>query len=162
MSPVSNLELARYQSGADFVAARNELDRYREQMPDWTRFMIIEDNKQDASVLRGVLHSWLGHDIEVQIASSAGEAIDLLGMVQPNLIFLDHLLPPQNDSEKVFPYLREAGFKGPIIVITGMTLQSRRRDLIKAGAFDVLHKDDMNSMSVGQLLLRVAGLEVDL
>ena len=157
----SEQQLARFQSGADFVAAKAELDRHREKMPDWTKFLIIDDCRSDAAVLRGVLHSWLGYDIDVQVEASMGTAMDRLKCELPNVIFLDHLLPPQNDSAKVFPYLRAVGYEGPIVVISGMVSQPKRRELVKAGAFDVLHKDDMNSMSVGEILLRIAGLNYD-
>ncbi len=156
------LELARFQSGSDFVAAKNELDRHRENMPDWTKFLIVDDSSSDAAVLRGVLHSWLGYDIDVQLVSSMGRAMDYLKEGLPNVIFLDHILPPLNDAAKVFPFLREVGYQGPIVVVSGMVSQSKRRTLVQAGAFDVLHKDDMNSMSVGEILLRIAGLDIDL
>ena len=153
-----NIELSRYRSGADFVAAKNDLDRHREQLPDWTKFLIVEDEVSDAKVLRGVLHTWLGYEISVSIAESLGGAIDHLGRGQPDVLFLDHLLPPQSDAAIIIPNLRNAGYDGPIIVVSGMMTLSLRRTLVKAGAFEALHKDNINSMNIGEVLIRLAGV----
>ena len=91
-----------------------------------------------------------------------GLAIDFLKGEMPNVIFLDHMLPPQNHAAKIFPYLRAVGYQGPIVVFSGMVSQRLRRELVAAGAFDVLHKDDLNSMSVGEMLLRLAGHKIDI
>jgi len=155
------IEFSRFQSGADFMAAKNELDRYREKIPKWSNFLVIDDDKGDATALRGVLHSWLGHDVDVRLAASLGGALDELNEQIPDVIFLDHLLSPRNDAAATIPYLRDIGYSGPIVVISGMMTIRTRRRLVEAGAFDTLHKDDMNSMSVASILLRIAGLDVD-
>lgn len=157
----ASVELSRFQSGADFVAAKSKLDRWREKIPAWTNFLVIDDDKRDAAVLRGVLHSWLGHDVDVRLVLSLGGAMDAIAAQMPDVIFLDHLLPPRNDGAQTIPYLRELGYQGPVVVVSGKMTIRRRRKLVEAGAFDTLHKDDMNSMSVGSILLRIAGLEID-
>lgn len=152
------VEFSRYQSGTELVAAKAKLDRCRDLLPDWTNFLLIDDSEADANVLRAVLHSWLGHGISVSSVTTLGGALDHLNQNKPDILFLDHLLPPSDDAAVTIPYLRNIGYAGPIVIMSGKMSRALERRLVGAGAADMLHKDDFNSMSVAEVLLRVAGV----
>jgi hypothetical protein len=41
------------------------------------------------------------------------------------------------------------------VVVSGQVTRKRREDLLAAGATDVIHKDDVDSVRLGEALLRV-------
>ena len=52
--------------------------------------------------------------------------------------------------------IRRAGYTGPIVVISGELTRDRRSALIAKGATDTIHKDDLNSVAIAEVLTRIA------
>jgi DNA-binding NarL/FixJ family response regulator len=96
-----------------------------------------------------------------QILSRAPRSLDFCGggdpQTKPLLVFLDDILKPSTNALQTMPLLRQAGYSGPIIVISGQVTHSRRSDLIAGGASDVIHKDDVDSVRVAEA---IAGLDL--
>ncbi|MBU2532532.1 MAG: hypothetical protein KKB37_07315, partial [Alphaproteobacteria bacterium] len=56
---------------------------------------------------------------------------------------------------ETIPLVQRAGYNGPIIVVSGEWDRERAIALRKAGASGSLHKDEVNSVALGEVLLRV-------
>ena len=59
-------------------------------------------------------------------------------------------------SAEAIPFLRRCGYGGPIIVVSGQVDRLRRAMLVKAGAVDVIHKDDLDSVRIAEALTRAS------
>lgn len=152
-------------SGGDFLAKKSDLMRARAGMPHLKAVLIVEDEEADADRLKATLRVMFGYDIEVRRAATLGAAIDSVMEKSPELVFLDDVLKPSDEAHQTIPFLRRAGYQGPIVVVSGRVTRTRRSALMAAGATDVIHKDDVDSVRLAEALARVylssAGTEPD-
>ena len=146
---------ASISSGRDFLARKSDLTKSRQDMPKLTDLLIVDDDTFDADRLRATLHIMFGYGISVRRAKTLGGALDNVIERRPDLIFLDHILKPADNAVTTMPFLRRCGYDGPIIVVSGMVDRPRRAELIAAGAADVIHKDDLDSVRIAESLALV-------
>lgn len=144
-------------TGSEFLARKSDLAKSRQGMPNVTDLLLIDDNTFDADRLRATLHIMLGYGIRVRRAKTLGSALDYVIERQPELIFLDDVLPPSDTATTTIPFLRRCGYEGPIIVVSGVVDRTRRAELRVAGAADVIHKDDLDSVRVAEAFARIYG-----
>lgn len=142
-------------SGGDFLAKKSVINRARGALPDFKDVVVVDDEAIDADRMFATLRVMFGYDVNVRRAATAGRAIDLVIDVKPDIIFLDDILKPSDDAVHTIPYLRRAGYDGPIIVVSGQVTRTRRTTLIAAGATDVIHKDDVDSVRLSEVLHRI-------
>ena len=74
--------------------------------------------------------------------------------MQPEIVFLDDYLKPNDNASQTIPFLQRAGYDGPIVVVSGQVDRQRRALLMTSGASDVIHKDDLDSVRVAEALAR--------
>lgn len=142
-------------SGGDFLTKKSDITKLRQQLPALTDVLIVEDETIDADRLKATLRVMFGYDLEVRRAATLGNAVDSVVARKPDLVFLDDVLKPSDNASSTIPYLRGAKYEGPIVVVSGQVTRKRRDDLLAAGATDVIHKDDVDSVRLGEALLRV-------
>ena len=142
-------------SGGDHLAKKSDLLKKRHHLPDLKDIAIVEDEAMDADRLNATLRVMFGYDFEVRRAATLGSAIDLVMTRAPELLFLDDVLKPADDASHSIPFLRRAGYQGPIIVISGRATRKRRSELLATGADEVIHKDDVDSVRLSEALERV-------
>lgn len=147
-------------SGRDFLAKKSGVIRASRSMPNLKDVVIVEDENLDADRLLATLRVMFGYDVQVRRASTLGGAVDLVMERAPEIIFLDDILKPSDDASQTIPFLRRANFQGPIVVISGQVTRSRRALLLSAGATDVIHKDDVDSVKLTESLQRIFGAEI--
>lgn len=145
-------------SGGDFLAKKSDLIRKRGGMPKLVDVLIIEDENADADRLKATLRVMFGYDLGLRRAATLGMAIDQVMQKKPELIFLDDVLKPSDEAHQSIPFLRRAGYEGPIVVVSGRVTRQRRAVLLDAGATDVIHKDDVDSVRLAEALARVFGV----
>lgn len=143
------------KSGGDFLDKRSDLTKRRAQLPKLTNVLVVDDESFDADRLKATLHLMFGYDIDVRRAATLGRALDEVIARMPELIFLDDVLKPNDNASQTLPFLRRAGYTGPVIVVSGQVTRNRRTLLIEAGAADVIHKDDVDSVRLAEALQRV-------
>lgn len=148
-------------SGGDFLAKKSDLTRLRQGMPKLHDVLIVEDENPDADRLKATLRVMFGYDLELRRAATLGTAVDNVIQRKPQLIFLDDVLKPSDEAHQTIPFLRRAGYEGPIVVISSRVTRQRRTALVAAGATDVIHKDDVDSVRLAEALARVFGGAVD-
>jgi len=113
-------------SGGAFLARKSELLRARQGLPDLKDVLVVDDESFDAERLTATLRVMFGYEIEVRRAATLASALDRVIETLPEVIFLDDILKPADDAAQSIPYLRRAGYTGPIIVISGQATRARR------------------------------------
>ncbi len=147
-------------SGGDFLTKKSEVTKLRKQLPALSNILIIEDETFDADRLAATLRVIFQDNIEVRHADTLTKGVDFVMQKKPDLIFLDDFLKPSDNAAQSIPFLRRAEYDGPIVVVSGQVTTKRAFDLKDAGATDVIHKDDVDSVRLGEALIRVFGSDV--
>jgi DNA-binding NarL/FixJ family response regulator len=147
-------------SGSEFLAKKSDLIRVRQKLPALADVLIVDDNTFDADSLRATLHMMFGYDISLRRAKTLGSALDLVIEKKPDIVFLDDILPPSDNATHTIPFLRRCGYEGPIVVVSGEATRQRRQVLLAAGAADVVHKDDLDSVRITEAL--AAAYKIDM
>ncbi len=139
--------------GGSFLARRSNLVKARAENngapPD---VLVVEDESIDAEHLLATLRILFGYDHEIRWTLTLGDAVNRVIEKTPDIVFLDDALKPASDASQAMPVLRGAGFSGPIIIIGGQMTHARRARLRASGACDVIDKDDVDSVRVGEAL----------
>lgn len=148
-------------SGGDFLAKKSEVIKLRQRLPPLKKVLIIEDEAGDANRLIATLRVIFGYEIDVRHRNTLTKGVDGVMESTPEIVFLDDFLKPSDDAAQSIPILRRAGYEGPIIVVSGMVTSKRAFQLKDAGATDVIHKDDVDSVRLGEALIRVFGREAE-
>jgi response regulator of citrate/malate metabolism len=142
--------------GGTFLARKSDAAKSQQDGRQLADVLIVEDENFDADRLRATLHIMFGYAIEVRRARTLGSALDCVIERKPELIFLDDYLKPSDNATHTIPFLRRCGYAGPIIVVSGQVDRLRRAMLVKAGAVDVIHKDDLDSVRIAEALARAS------
>lgn len=143
--------------GTDHMRSRSALAKQMRELPRLERFLIIDDELADAKWLVSSLKLVCGHDIAVEHVRSLGTALDALKNAHPQLLFLDDHISPVDNATNTIPFIRRAGYAGPIVVISGSMTRQRATDLTRHGATAFVHKDDIESARVATLLIEIFG-----
>jgi DNA-binding NarL/FixJ family response regulator len=148
--------MTRNSSGGEFLARRSDVVQGKnEVLPTLRDIVLVEDFAADADRLRALLHIVLGRDVKIRIAKSLDKAIDAVLELTPDLMVLDDYLEPSDSALDTIPMVRRAGYAGPIIVLSGELDRGRTIALKNAGASGTIHKDNVNSVELGDLLVQV-------
>lgn len=148
------MSMSKPNNGGDILAQRNTAGSAKRDLPKLSDILIVEDENFDANRLQATLHLVLGREATIRRAATLGSALDGIIAAQPDLLFLDDYLKPNDTALQTIPFLRHAGYDGPIIVVSGEVDRARRVELRAAGAVDAIHKDDLDSTKVFEALAR--------
>jgi len=146
------MPISKFGSGGEILAQRNEATWAKRDLPKLADVLIVEDETFDANRLEATLHLVLGRETSVRRAATLGSAIDRVIEAKPDMVFLDDYLKPSDTAVQTIPFLRRAGYDGPIVVVSGEVDRARRAELQAAGAIDSIHKDDVDSAVVSRAL----------
>lgn len=120
-----------------------------------TRVLVVDDNQINLKVASSTLGYY---SLDVDVASSGREAIELCKMHEYQLIFMDQMMPQMDGIEamkeirKISPYYA-AGGTAKIIVLTANAVSGVRQQLIKEGFDEYLGKP-MNFKQLERLFVR--------
>ncbi len=143
------------RSGGDFLAKKSDITKLRLQLPALKDILVVDDETFDSDRLQATLRVMFGYDIDMRRAATVASAVDCVRNRRPELIFLDYCLKPSDTATDTIPFLRRAGFDGPIVVISGQVTRKRRQELMNIGAAEVIHKDDVDSVRIAEAMVRV-------
>jgi DNA-binding NarL/FixJ family response regulator len=143
------------RTGGAFLERKSAMAIARQSRPRFNDILIVEDAKLDAERLKATLHSIFGYDIITRHAPTLGSALDRVIERQPDLIFLDDHLKPNDNAAHTIPFLRRCNYAGPIIVVSGLLDRKRGAILIQAGAAVTIHKDSLDSGSIAEALAKI-------
>jgi DNA-binding NarL/FixJ family response regulator len=142
-------------SGGEFLAKKSDVTRLRKALPELRDVLIVEDETMDSDRLKATLRVMFGYELQSRVAPTLARALDCIIERKPEIVFLDDVLKPSDNASQTIPYLRRADYTGPIVVVSGQVTRNRRNQLLAAGATDVIHKDDVDSVRLAEALLRV-------
>lgn len=142
-------------SGGKFLAKKSDVTKARKDLPAINDILIVEDEHFDADRLKATLHVMFGYKIEIRRATTLGNALDCVIERQPQIIFLDDYLQPEDNAANTIPFLRRCNYDGPIVVVSSLASTKRRAALKQAGAADLIHKDDINTVRIGEILTKI-------
>lgn len=142
-------------SGGNFLSRKSRATLSRATLPEVRSILIVEDEAIDAERMNATLRVLFGYDLELRRASTLAKAVELVMKKQPDLVMLDDILKPADDATQSIPFLRRAGFDGPIVIISGQVTRQRRTVLKQAGAADIIHKDAVDSVELAETLVKV-------
>jgi len=142
------------KSGGDYLDKRSGVTKSRAALPPLKDILIVEDETFDAERLKATLHLMFGYDITIRRAATLGVALDEVIARHPEIVFLDDVLKPSDNASQTLPFLRRVGYDGPVVVVSGQATRRRKSVLMEAGANDVIHKDDVDSVRVAEALHR--------
>lgn len=124
-------------------------------MPAIKDVLVVEDDALDCDRMLATLRVMFGYELVMRRAATLAGAVDAVMERSPEIVFLDDILKPSDDALQSIPFLRRAGFAGPIVVVSGQASRTRRPVLIAAGANEVIHKDDVDSVRLTEALQRI-------
>lgn len=101
--------------------------------------LVVDDSKSARVVLRKMLEK---HSLDVELASSAEEAIDFLSRHSPDVIFMDHMMPGM-DGFQAIKHIKDNPRTAmiPIVMYTSQDGEVYVGQARALGAVDVLAKD---------------------
>jgi CheY-like chemotaxis protein len=137
------------------LVRKSELAKRMRLLPPLRSIMVIDDNEQDARHAAVVLQMLLGPELNLTSHRYLAKAVAELQRCMPDLIILDDHLPPMDRAETSLKALQRFGFRGPFIVMTGMLDRARKLELEKLGPLGLIHKDDLDSFSLSEVLTRL-------
>ena len=143
------------RSGGDHLAKRSDAIKNQSARPRLRSVLVVEDERTDADRLQATLHLLQGYDLEIHNAATISSAVDKVMAHHPELVFLDDALKPSDTADQTIPFLRRAGYTGPILVISGQVTRRRRLELMDAGATEILHKDDVDSVKLSEAIGKI-------
>ena len=144
---------ARFSTcGPKHLARKNELAGAQAKIHTLRDILLVDTGHLDAERLTATLHVLFGYKANIRTASTLSDAVDCIEHEAPSAIFVEDLPEFATDAEQAIPLLRKASFLGPIIVVSEKIAPARRAKLLKIGASEVLHSDDLDSVSVAEAL----------
>ena len=106
------------------------------------RVLMIEDDPVSAEIIRAYLLHGAAQGIELELAGSLQEGMEILEAREADLVLLDLFLPDSRGYE-TFESLRNTHRAVPIIVLTGVDDDSLAENAVRNGAQDYLVKSTL-------------------
>jgi CheY-like chemotaxis protein len=107
------------------------------------RILILDDDDHYALLFSAYLKLSGVEDGIVEHAASCQQAIDRLQSFTPDVIFLDNRIPPHQDFRGGLKALRDAGYKGPVIVQSACIADEIFDQARQLGVAEVIDKFEM-------------------
>lgn len=143
----------------NLISRKSRIAQELNKLTSVRNVMVIDDNPLDARHVTAILHILLGRGITVTHYKSVALAISNLRTQMPDLLFLDDVIPPLDRAESSLKSLHRHGLVAPIIIMTAMLTQARRKQLMGLDLLGILHKDDIDSFSIGEILQRLVPVD---
>lgn len=115
--------------------------------------LVIEDDPGDVEILRRCLEEVGGDRFEIQDASTADAAFELMAQTEFDLIFVDYQLGALTGANAIVA-IRGQRFSRPIIAMTGRSDPYTAAELMRAGADDYLAKADLDTEKIAAAIER--------
>ena len=103
------------------------------------KVLIVEDNPNDAFIVKKRLQKDSAFDYEITHALSGEEALSILEREAYNIVLLDYNLPKKGGLE-ILEEIKQKNIEVPVVMVTGQGDEIVAAQLIKEGALDYLPK----------------------
>lgn len=144
------------RSGGQHLEKRSGLLRLPSGVRGLRDILVVEDEERDAKRIQANLRQMVGYDdLEIRLATTLSSAVDAVLARQPELVLLDDELRPSDTAKESIPFMRRAGYRGPIVIVSSKATRARRSALLAEGASEVIHKDDIDTVRLTECLNRL-------
>ena len=143
------------KTGGGHLARKSALAIARAGKPAFEDILLVEDKDKEAARLTSTLNVIFNRTASIRRATTLAKALDAVIAKKPDLIFLDDILPPNDNALLTIPFVRRCGYEGPIVVVSSELTRQRRALLLAAGAIDAVHKDDVDGIEIEEALSKV-------
>ncbi|MCZ4287273.1 response regulator [Hoeflea alexandrii] len=109
------------------------------------RVLLIDDDPAEHVLLQRKLQKANETSIELDYVADIGAAVDLVKAGGVDMVFLDNRLVPNNDFRETAPLLRQAGFVGPIGIISSDISGKYFEDFRDYGVDFKIGKDEIDA-----------------
>lgn len=109
------------------------------------RVLLIDDDPAEHILLQRKLQKADQISIELDYVADIGSAVDLVKAGGVDMVFLDNRLVPNNDFRETAPLLRQAGFVGPIGIISSDISGKYFEDFRDYGVDFKIGKDEIDA-----------------
>ena len=82
------------------------------------KVLLVDDDPAEHVILKRKLNASEGANIDLDYVGDIASAVDAVKGGDIDMVFLDNRLVPNNDFRETAPQLRQAGFIGPIGIIS--------------------------------------------
>ena len=124
-------------------------------MSERTRILIVEDNEANQMLTRAVLEL---DGFEVEVAGSAGEALEQIRERRPDMILMDVQLPGQDGLSFTKQLKRDPAYATiPVVALTAHAMQGDREIALGAGCVGYIAKP-IDTRTFGAAVSRLLGM----
>ncbi|MBU2485338.1 MAG: response regulator [Alphaproteobacteria bacterium] len=109
------------------------------------RVLLIDDDPAEHILLQRKLQKADETSIELDYVADIGSAVDIVKAGGVDMVFLDNRLVPNNDFRETAPLLRQAGFVGPIGIISSDISGKYFEDFRDYGVDFKIGKDEIDA-----------------
>ena len=115
--------------------------------------LVVDDNKDYSNALKELLEQ---EGFHTKVANSGGEALEILKMSTPAVIFLDVVMPGMDGFQVVRRLQTNDKWKNiPVVILSGKELTDRERDMLQSSIKDVLNKEEFSKDAISSTIKRV-------
>ena len=126
------------KTGGGHLARKSALAIARAGKPAFEDILLVEDKDKEAARLTSTLNVIFNRTASIRRATTLAKALDAVIAKKPDLIFLDDILPPNDNALLTIPFVRRCGYEGPIVVVSSAVTRQRRALLgMHEHAFDL-------------------------
>ena len=126
---------------AEAVLAQKEEESSRAESENWTfagaRILVVDDDAVNLKVAKGLMKDY---DLEIDLAESGNQCIEMTRETTYDMIFLDHLMPQMDGIETLHKLKEDASFVTPVVMVTANALVGVEQMYMEAGFSDYLSK----------------------
>ena len=112
------------------------------------RILLVDDDPAEHILLKRVIEEADGPAIELDYVSDIGAAVDRVRAGGVDLVFLDNRLSSNNDFRENAPQLRQAGYVGPIGIISSDISGDYFQRFEEFGADFRIGKDEIDGTAI--------------
>jgi len=112
------------------------------------RILLVDDDPAEHILLKRKLRQVEDLGIELDYVENIGDAVDSVRAGGVDMVFLDNRLVPNNDFRETAPQLRQAGFIGPIGIISSDISGNYFREFREYGVDFRIGKDEIDGAAI--------------
>ncbi len=109
------------------------------------RALLVEDDEGDAAIFRRYAERLRDYDLEITRADTGRQAGQRIKERDFDFVFIDLELGGAEDGLELLARMERFDLSAPAVVVTGSGDEAKAVEAMKAGAYDYLVKDDLNT-----------------
>ncbi|MBC7280730.1 hypothetical protein [Hoeflea sp.] len=123
-----------------------------EQTGHAVKILLVDDDPAEHMLLMRTLEKVDGPPIDLVYVGDIGSAVDCVKKGGIDVVFLDNRLVPNNDFRETAPQLRQAGYIGPIGIISSDISGSYFQQFQEFGVDFRIGKDEIDRTAISFII----------